>query len=58
MVQAGSPNGASQRVLEKHRRRREEILHAALRAFGEKGYHGTTLGHIAERIGVQKTALY
>ena len=58
MVQAGSPNGASQRVLEKHRRRREEILHAALRAFGEKGYHGTTLGHIAERIGVRKTALY
>lgn len=62
MTQAGStappPPAVSLRVLEKRRRRRTEILHAALRAFGERGYHATTLGHIAERIGVQKTALY
>ncbi len=62
MTQAGSTatatSAVSPHVLEKRRRRREEILHAALRAFGERGYHATTLGDIAERIGVQKTALY
>jgi TetR/AcrR family transcriptional regulator len=46
------------RVREKRDRRRKEILHAALRAFREKGYHGTTLDDIAERFGVRKTALY
>jgi TetR/AcrR family transcriptional regulator len=48
----------SARVLAKHDRRRKEILHAALGAFREKGYHGTTLDDIAERFGVRKTALY
>jgi len=48
----------SARVLAKRDRRRKEILHAALRAFRDKGYHGTTLGDIAERFGVRKTALY
>jgi len=48
----------STRVLAKRDRRRKEILHAALRAFREKGYHGTTLDDIAERFGVRKTALY
>ena len=45
-------------VLAKRDRRRKEILHAALRAFREHGYHGTTLDDIAERFGVRKTALY
>ncbi|HTT67807.1 MAG TPA: TetR/AcrR family transcriptional regulator [Gemmatimonadales bacterium] len=45
-------------VRAKRDRRRKEILHAALRAFREKGYHGTTLDDIAERFGVRKTALY
>ncbi len=57
MPQAGATS-VSPRILEKRRRRRAEILHAALQAFGEKGYHATTLGHIAARGGVQKTALY
>jgi AcrR family transcriptional regulator len=48
----------SPRIREKRDRRRKEILHAALRAFREKGYHGTTLDDIAERFGVRKTALY
>ena len=48
----------SPHIREKRRRRRVEILHAALRSFGEKGYHATTLDHIAERLGVRKTALY
>ena len=53
MSETGSP-----RVREKRRRRRAEILHAALRAFREKGYHATTLDDIALGLGVRKTALY
>ncbi len=45
-------------VREKRERRRAEILHAALIAFRENGYHTTTLDDIAERVGVRKTALY
>jgi AcrR family transcriptional regulator len=45
-------------VQEKRRRRRGEILGAALGAFREKGFHGTTLDDIAERLGVRKAALY
>jgi AcrR family transcriptional regulator len=58
---ANRPAAASLRsphVREKRRRRREQILHAALRAFKEKGYHATTLEDIAEHLGVRKTALY
>ena len=50
---AGSPH-----VQEKRQRRRQDILHAALRAFRENGYHATTLDDIAEHVGVRKTALY
>lgn len=53
MVESGSPH-----VREKRRRRRAEILHAALRAFRDRGYHATTLDDIARHVGVRKTALY
>ncbi len=33
-------------------------MHAALRAFREKGFHATTLDDIAEHLGLRKTALY
>lgn len=49
---------SSERVLAKRERRREEILHAALRAFRDRGYHATTLGDIADRLELRKTALY
>jgi AcrR family transcriptional regulator len=45
-------------VSAKRQRRRTEILHAALRAFRERGYHATTLDDIAEQLGIRKTALY
>lgn len=48
----------SPHVRKKRQRRRAEILHAALRAFRENGYHATTLEDIAEHLGVRKTALY
>ncbi|MEE8191204.1 MAG: TetR/AcrR family transcriptional regulator [Gemmatimonadales bacterium] len=54
----GGTTSTSPHIREKRRRRRQEILHAALRAFKERGYHSTTLDDIAERIGVRKTALY
>jgi AcrR family transcriptional regulator len=58
MAHGRAPNTPSPHVREKRRRRRAEILHAALRAFRENGYHTTTLDDIAERLGVRKTALY
>lgn len=42
----------------KRERRRQEIIHAALDAVRERGYHATTLDDIAARLGVRKTALY
>jgi AcrR family transcriptional regulator len=58
MAGGGSQAAASPRIREKRERRRAEILHAALRAFREKGYHATTLDDIAEHLGLRKTALY
>lgn len=52
-VRTHSPHVHAKRVA-----RREQILRAALRAFRERGYHATTLDHIAEHLGVRKTALY
>jgi len=48
----------SPHVRAKRQRRRTEILHAALRAFRERGYHATTLDDIAEQLDIRKTALY
>ncbi len=53
----GAPT-QSPHIREKRERRRAEILHAALRAFRERGYHATTLEDIADLVGVRKTALY
>jgi TetR/AcrR family transcriptional regulator len=55
---AHAPATPSPRIREKRRRRRAEILHSALRAFRERGYHATTLDHIAGQLGVHKSALY
>lgn len=38
--------------------RREEILGAAVKAFAEGGYHGTSMEDIADMVGVRKRALY
>ena len=38
--------------------RRSELTRAAARLFAEKGYHGTSIGDLAEAIGVQKGSLY
>ena len=38
--------------------RREELSRQAARLFAEKGYHGTSIGDLAESMGVQKGSLY
>src|ERR1700740_588320 len=38
--------------------RRTELTRAAARLFAEKGYHGTSVGDLAEDLGVQKGSLY
>lgn len=58
MARNGTNGKASAHVRAKRERRRDEILRAALQAFREHGFHRTTLDHIAERLGVRKTALY
>lgn len=48
----------SAHVRAKRRRRRREILQAALRAFRRRGYQQTTLADIAAQLGIRSTALY
>jgi len=38
--------------------RRAELVRAAARLFAERGYHGTSMGDIANALGVQKASLY
>ena len=38
--------------------RRIELTRTAARLFAEKGYHGTSIGDIAQALGVQKGSLY
>src|SRR4029079_2552597 len=38
--------------------RKSELTRQAARLFAEKGYHGTSIGDLAEAMGVQKGALY
>lgn len=38
--------------------RRSELTREAARLFAEKGYHGTSIGDIAEAMGVQKGSVY
>jgi AcrR family transcriptional regulator len=38
--------------------RRSELTRTAARLFAEKGYHGTSIGDLAEAMGVQKGSVY
>src|SRR5882757_4085531 len=38
--------------------RRLELTRTAARLFAEKGYHGTSIGDLAEAMGLQKGSLY
>jgi TetR/AcrR family transcriptional regulator, cholesterol catabolism regulator len=38
--------------------RRQQLTHHAARLFAQKGYHGTSMGDLAEAMGLQKGSLY
>jgi len=38
--------------------RREELSRTAARLFAERGFHGTSMGDLAEAMGIQKGSLY
>src|SRR4029453_7203585 len=38
--------------------RRQELSRQAARLFAQKGYHGTSIGDLAEALGVRKGSLY
>src|ERR1700675_5182734 len=38
--------------------RKSELTRQAARLFAEKGYHGTSIGDLAEAMGLQKGSLY
>src|SRR5687767_13354752 len=38
--------------------RRNEMVQAAARLFSERGYHGTSIQHLADALGLQKGSLY
>ena len=38
--------------------RRSEMVQAAARLFSERGYHGTSIQHLADALGLQKGSLY
>jgi AcrR family transcriptional regulator len=38
--------------------RRAELVRTAARLFAERGYHGTSMGDIADALGIQKASLY
>ena len=47
----------AQLVSDRRRNRREEILHAALDVFAERGYRGASLAAVAERVGLTQQGL-
>ncbi|HYI46807.1 MAG TPA: TetR/AcrR family transcriptional regulator [Actinomycetota bacterium] len=49
---------AAPTVEKAHSPRRAEMVHAAARLFSERGYHGTSIQHLADALGLQKGSLY
>lgn len=39
-------------------RRRDDLVRAAARLFSERGYHGTSMQHLGEALGLQRGSLY
>ena len=45
-------------VLERKSPRRAEVVRAAARLFSERGYHGTSMQHLGDALGIQRGSLY
>lgn len=54
---AGGVPGRTHTAVERGRERREAIVEAASELFAEAGYHPTSLGTVAERAGMNRTAV-
>ena len=39
-------------------RRKDDLVRAAARLFSERGYHGTSMQHLGEALGLQRSSLY
>ena len=50
--------GLAQRQEKAESGRRKEVVAAAARLFSERGYHGTSIQHLADTLGLQKGSLY
>jgi AcrR family transcriptional regulator len=44
--------------IEERTTRRAEMIRAAARLFSERGYHGTSMQHLGEALGLQRGSLY
>src|SRR5215510_8528043 len=57
-LRPASPWEARRRPRHEHALKREAVIHAAARAFRERGYHNTSLDDLAAGLGVTKPTLY
>ena len=45
-------------VLDRKSLRRAEVVRAAAKLFSERGYHGTSMQHLGDALGIQRGSLY
>src|ERR1044071_7332299 len=55
---ASSPPTSAGTQRKRKKLRKEEIVLEATRLFAERGYEGTSMGDLAERVGLRKASLF
>lgn len=54
----GTPPPRAPALRKRKKLRKEEIIAEATRLFAERGYEGTSMGDLAERVGLRKASLF